>query len=327
MRAGLRGRPGSAAGLGELAELVQRLAVLLAAGVAPSRAWRHAARPPLEAAAALAEVPPTRIPEALVGFAGSPVAGDARSAGARGAAARTRPEPALAAAWRGLAASWAVAEVVGAPLADTLRGTAAALRGLAAAEREVRIALAGPRATARLVTVLPLVAAAFGAMLGQDALGVLFGTPFGWGCAAVGAVLMLVGRWWTRRMLRSAERTGALPGLVAELTAIAMSGGVSVERARRIVTQAAARFGLEADPAAADATLELAASSGAPAAELLRAEAAEARAAAVAEAREHAERLSVRFLLPLGVCVLPAFVAVGVLPLMASIVGGTLAGI
>ena len=298
-----------APGLGELAGLVHRLGVLLAAGLAPARAWRFAARGPFESIGARVweaaeRSGPAAIPEAIV---------DA-----------SRARDPTAAAWAGLAATWSVSASAGAPLAPTLRAYAETLRGFASAERDARIALAGPRATSRLVLVLPLVAVGFGALLGQDTIGVLVGSPIGWTCLAVGAGLGLAGAAWTRRLLHGAAAFEGLPGLVEELTAVAVSGGVSLARARDLVERALVGHDLDADRAGADAVLDLAAASGAPAGELLRAEADERRRSAVADARERAERLSVSLMLPLGVCVLPAFVAVGVVPLMLAVLGSTL---
>lgn len=382
-------------GLGELAALVHRLAVLLGAGVAPISAWQHATGPPFEAvgadvAAAAARAGAGAIPDAVAARVRTPGAVRAmRASGPDRHPARDRrraraPTPrAIDAAWTGLAAAWAVADTAGASLAPTLRAYAGLLRGLAAAEREARVALAGPRATARLVLVLPVIAIAFGALLGQDTIGVLVGTPIGWACLGIGALLGLGGWAWTRRLLRRASAVDGLPGLVEELTAVAMSAGVSVDRARRVVDAALLRYGIDDGRDAgraggrdagragvragvraggrdgghngslngghnagrdgghsggstggragvrdgADAALRLASASGAPAGELLRAEAEERRQSAVAEARERAERLAIALMLPLGVCVLPAFVAVGVVPLMVSVVSSTIAGI
>jgi len=305
--------------LGEIAALVHRLAVLLAAGLAPAGAWRHAANGRFEAAgavvaAAAARAGPIAIPDAIAALASDPEP-------------RARPGPGpsgVSAAWLGLATTWSVAAAAGAPLAATLRAHAELLRGFAVAERDTGIALAGPRTTSRLVLVLPVVAIAFGALLGQDTLGVLLGTPIGWACLVVGMVLGAAGWWWTRWLLRRAAAGDPMPGLAEELTAVAMSGGSSVARSRELVDRAFARHGLDADRSRVDTALELAAASGAPAGELLRAEAEECRRAAVADARERAERLSVSLMLPLGVCVLPAFVAVGVVPLMAAVIGSTL---
>ena len=311
-------RPGSA--LVHVAALVRRLAVLLGAGIAPAVAWRNADRGPLEEAAASvaasAARSPASTPSAIAALAGSP--------------GRRAPREAagVAAAWAGLAATWEVATAAGAPLAGSLRAFAEVLEGFASAERDVRVALSGPRATQRLVLVLPVIAIGFGALLGQDAFGTLIGTPLGWTCLVLGGGLMLAAWAWTRRMLGGAGPPAVIPGLVEELTAVAMSGGVSVSRAKGLVAAAIARHVTPPpDPGAADATLELAAATGAPAGELLRAEAAEARRAAVGAARERAERLSVLLMLPLGACVLPAFVAVGVVPLMASVIGSTVAAV
>lgn len=333
--------------LGEIAALVHRLAVLLAAGIAPAGAWRHATSGRFEAAgaavaAAAARAGPIAIPDAIAALASDPEprARPGPGAGAaQGAAGRLVQDPGrvqrperisravpsgVSAAWLGLATTWSVAAAAGAPLAATLRAHAELLRGFAVAERDTGIALAGPRATSRLVLVLPVVAIAFGALLGQDTLGVLLGTPIGWTCLVAGTVLGATGWWWTRWLLRRAAASEPMPGLAEELTAVAMSGGSSVARSRELVDRAFARHGLDADRSRVDAALELATASGAPAGELLRAEAEERRRAAVADARERAERLSVSLMLPLGVCVLPAFVAVGVVPLMAAVIGSTL---
>jgi len=354
-------------GLGELATLVHRLAVLLAAGVSSAEAWRLAADGAFdlvvaEVRAAVARAGPDAIPDALAAAARAGQSGGyairaaaerrtpstaagadqmrstrarldvvrpSRPASARVRAAERGPaargvRSALRDAWSGLAASWAVSSWTGAPLAPVLRAYAELLRGFAGAEHDTRVALAGPRATSRLVLVLPLVAVAFGALLGQDTLGVLFGTPLGWICLAVGVGLGVAGWAWTRGLLAKASSAPPLPGIAEELTAVAMSGGVSVARARELVSTALDRHGLHADRSRADTALAMASASGAPAAELLRAEAETARRAAVADARARAERLGVSLMVPLGVCVLPAFIAVGVVPLMAAVVASTL---
>jgi len=313
--------------LTDIAALVHRLAVLLGAGVAPARAWRYASRPPLDGVAALvADAPQAGVADAIAAMGSTPTATSVDPDPHRRAPPTRRArDPAITAAWSGLAAIWSVSAAAGAPLADTLRSYAELLRGFAVAERETRIALGGPQATSRLVLVLPAVAIVFGALLGQDTIGVLVGTPLGWACIAVGGGLMLAGWAWTRHLLRRAAAPAGLPGLAEELTAVAMRGGVSVARARTIVGEALERYRIATDASGADATLALAAASGAPPGELLRAEAEELRRSAVADTRERAERLSVTLMLPLGICVLPAFIAVGIVPMMAAIVGSTLA--
>ncbi|WP_158370544.1 type II secretion system F family protein [Cellulosimicrobium cellulans] len=70
--------------------------------------------------------------------------------------------------------------------------------------------------------------------------------------------------------------------------------------------------------------LEAAWRTGAPAGPALRAAAAELRRTRDRAAREAAGRLGVRLVLPLGLCFLPAFVLVGLVPVLASLGRGLL---
>jgi len=108
--------------------------------------------------------------------------------------------------------------------------------------------------------------------------------------------------------------------------AIAVSGGGSLVQARTVVAGALERFGLPGDGDRLEEVLQLSQEAGVPAAELLRAEADELRRAADADARAAAAALSVQLMLPLGLCVLPAFMVLGVLPLMVAVISSTVAG-
>nr|WP_195969361.1 type II secretion system F family protein [Cellulomonas hominis] len=70
--------------------------------------------------------------------------------------------------------------------------------------------------------------------------------------------------------------------------------------------------------------LEAAWRTGAPAGPALRAAAAELRRTRERAAREAAGRLGVRLVVPLGLCFLPAFVLVGLVPVLASLGRGLL---
>lgn len=72
----------------------------------------------------------------------------------------------------------------------------------AAAQR--RAALAGPRATARVLAWLPAIGLLLGAALGADPLGVLLGGAGGLALVGAAAVLVGVGRAWSGRLLRVA---------------------------------------------------------------------------------------------------------------------------
>ncbi|MET0297962.1 MAG: type II secretion system F family protein [Microbacterium sp.] len=290
------------------AETVLTLAVLLQAGVAPAHAWTHLAERGDAAA--------VRVRAAIE--SGATLA-DAIARGAPEPPPRRRARSAATPAgesWRDIAAAWSIATTVGAPLAETLRGLALALRDTREAADDVRVALAEPAGTARLMGWLPLVAVGLGVALGFDTVGVLVRHPLGIACLIAGAVLMLVAHRWTRSLVRAAGADAQVPGIDADLLAIALSGGVSIERARRLVSDVLER---ETD-AETDAILALSHSAGVPAAELLRASAALSRHRARVDGRLRAARLATRLLLPLGVCTLPAFLLLGVGPMLLSAV-------
>jgi tight adherence protein B len=301
-----------------VAAVVHRLAVLLAAGVAPAAAWGYLRGSDLVSQVAASAAGGESIPEAIV-------------------AALEHSPRAEEQAWRGLATAWAVATDAGAPLAPTLREFASSLRDLAQAQREIAVALAAPVATARLVMALPLVGILFGVVLGFNTLATLFATPIGWTCLSLGGGLVLVASRWNRRMVRSAQPRDLTPGLEFDLVAIAVSGGGALDRARTSVESALECYFREATASALPATagqggrvgdgvdevLELSQRAGVPAADLLRSEATERRRSARAEVQERAQALSVRLMLPLGACVLPAFMIVGVVPLVVTVVEST----
>ncbi len=297
------------------AETVLRLAVLLQAGLAPGRAWEQLARTGDAAAQRVAEAVTSGVP-----LPNAIAAAGGRTPAANKPRAWRRRAPRAPDAWPEVAAAWRVATTVGAPLAESLRGLAAALRDAQEAADEVRVALAEPAGTARLMAWLPLVAVGLGAALGFDTISVLVGHPLGLGCLAAGAALILAAHRWNAVLVRRASAGGGIPGHTAELLAIALSGGVSIERATAIVAAAGGATGdTTGGEGDALAVLALSRSAGVPAVELLRASAAHSRHRARVEGRLRAARLSSRLLLPLGVCTLPAFLLLGVAPMLLSV--------
>ncbi len=96
----------------------------------------------------------------------------------------------------------------GTPLAEILDECAHGITEVEAADADRRRALAGPAATARLLVWLPVASLGIGAGMGADPGGaVLAGGPAAPAMAA-GTVCLLLGRWWIRRLVRSAERAG-----------------------------------------------------------------------------------------------------------------------
>ncbi|OIH93208.1 MULTISPECIES: type II secretion system F family protein [unclassified Curtobacterium] len=221
-----------------------------------------------------------------------------------------------------------VAERTGAPVAPTLRRLAAALRRTAASDRAVRVALAGPRTSARVVLALPLLGLALGAAWGAGAVQVLVWSPAGWACTALAVVLVSVGRTWTARLVRAATPDGRVPGTLLDAWAVAVSGGGSWTAAGAAVTAATDGTPLPAaEVVRLREVLNLAQRAGVPAGALLARAAEDVRDEAAAAGLVRAEQLAVRLVLPLGVCVLPAFVLVGVVPVVVGVLSSTVTGI
>lgn len=111
--------------------------------------------------------------------------------------------------WLDIAACFAVCEASGAPVAAVLQRLAATLEADhdAAAQRET--ALAGPKATVRLLTWLPAVGLGLGILMGVDPLGALLGSATGWAVLAAGLGFAVAGRFWSAKLIHSAAAPAA----------------------------------------------------------------------------------------------------------------------
>ncbi|MFG2092833.1 type II secretion system F family protein [Streptomyces sp. NPDC048612] len=147
-----------------------------------------------------------------LGSAGSAVLAAARYGGDVPQALRSAARRPGAAGLTGMAACWQVAVEGGAGLASGLERIAAGLRAQRDQREELRAQLAGPRATALMLALLPAAGLLMGSALGADPLRVLLHTPAGWGCLVVGGLLEWGGVAWTARIVAAAE--GAKGGSV-----------------------------------------------------------------------------------------------------------------
>ncbi|WP_299167241.1 type II secretion system F family protein [uncultured Arthrobacter sp.] len=121
---------------------------------------------------------------------------------------RTR-DHALRTLWQDLAACLEVAERSGAPLADVLARYAVQRESQLDSDAARDTALAGPRATVRLLSWLPLFGLAVGYLIGVDPLEVLLDSVPGIAALCAGLVLMIAGRIWSSRLVRAAAGDSA----------------------------------------------------------------------------------------------------------------------
>ncbi|MGC4175555.1 type II secretion system F family protein [Demequina sp.] len=257
--------------------------------------------------------------------------------GEDGAAAGAAPEFAVAAR---------LSHATGAPLAPVLEACAAALREEAEAALARDVALAGPRLSARVLAWLPAVGLGLAVLVDTSVLAVL-GSPVGVALVGVGAALTLAGRCWMRRLVARASPAPDPTGVSLHAVRAAMAAGADVASAlaavglamtpekrfwaagERLQAVALALSGGEAwaaawvgGPEPLERALRLAWERGSHAAPMLLAVASgedlrRRRAAQVA-----AGELSVRLTIPLALCLLPAFVVVGIVPLLVALIGG-----
>ena len=108
---------------------------------------------------------------------------------------------------RALAVCWQVAEHHGAGLATAVGQITASLRTDEEHRGRLAAELAGPRATARLLALLPLVGIAMGQALDADPLRLLVSTSWGWLALAAGISLEVCGAWWVSRIASEVERS------------------------------------------------------------------------------------------------------------------------
>lgn len=181
------------------------------------------------------------------------------------------------------------------------------------------------------------------------AVGALLGWPWGLPSGAAGAAL--VGTWLSRLpsaadQARRRQREQELPQ-AADLLAAALMAGSTPAGALGAVAAAVGppvaddllpvakslAAGASTDEAWASAPADLvavatafrrSAESGTPAADALIATADDLRAQQRAFWREQAGRVGVRSALPLGLCFLPAFVLIGIVPVVIGLVRGLL---
>ena len=249
-----------------------------------------------------------------------------------------------------------MSESAGAPLATSLERAAEHAEERIDALLGRQSALAAPRATGRILSWLPLLGLGLGVLMGSDPVGVLTGSVLGVLTGLLGLGLAFAGRRWTAALVHRAEvestRAGHTGGeqalnvptvdtaLVLELLAAQLRAGLAPlaalgtlaealnSRSLHTVCQrlqmgsgwqnawsgsAAGTFGELQDALAPAYT------GGAPSTALLLSLADAHRLSERRAAERAAGKLSVALVVPLGLCSLPAFICLGIVPILISL--------
>ena len=233
---------------------------------------------------------------------------------------------------------------LGAPIADILDAIGDSIDDGQSVAEARRVASAGPLMSARVLTALPFVGIACALALGASPWQFYTGGTVGRICALLGAAAWVVGIASCRRILARARSTDedTDPALACDLVAAGLACGAAIPRVLDALAAACAReslawtahalrLGVPWDEAWEETpewahplrdALESSWTSGSAPEMMLARSASWERRARLADAKTRAEELSVRLVGPLGACFLPAFLALGIAPLLATLTGG-----
>lgn len=189
----------------------------------------------------------------------------------------------------------------------------------------IAVAAAAPRASARLVLLLPLITVLMAQIVGFDLVGAVQHRPLLLVSMGIGVLLLLLAKAVSSRMIDRVLPKQTNVGLYLIGVALETSSGSNLAKAQRSAFDLHLQIFNE-EPSSRDelALLEvsnLVAKTGARVADLLRAHAVQQQKAAMLESELQIERLSIKLMLPLGLAVLPAFIFIAILPLMVSMFG------
>jgi tight adherence protein B len=103
-----------------------------------------------------------------------------------------------------LARAWQVSARTGAPLSESLDQVSVALAADVALRSVVAGELSAPRATGKIMAVLPFCGLGMGYLLGGDPVHFLLASGYGWTCLVLGVSLAAAGVLWIDRLSRVA---------------------------------------------------------------------------------------------------------------------------
>jgi len=218
---------------------------------------------------------------------------------------------------------WALATRLGGSVSSAIETLGATFAAQEKHAREVELAFAGPKATAKLVSFLPLVGLLLAQLMGMNPFSVIFTTPVGFLSVALGAILLIVGRVWTKSILNRSSPSAVDPGFYFQAILVGLNAGlplpISIGEATAELRNQLGRDPTEIEQEKIANLAQLTQASGASISELISSAATLARAS-----QRHIEAiriasLSVKLMIPLGLVSLPAFVLTTIAPISISL--------
>ncbi|MFM6966148.1 MAG: hypothetical protein ACKOWI_02060 [Rhodoluna sp.] len=218
---------------------------------------------------------------------------------------------------------WSLSLASGGSIASAMQGLSDSMVEAHRQRREMELAFAAPKATAKLVGRLPIFGLVGAQLVGLNPFGAIVTKPLAMICVALGFALLFLGRRWSVRILASAKPVDGDPGLYFDAVRLGALAGLplrdSVDRATK-----AFESNLQESPSstAVDEINRLAfrnRESGAALAPLLLAAAKVSRESFRFEAEQKIANLSVKLMIPLGLLTLPSFICLTIAPIAISL--------
>jgi tight adherence protein B len=189
----------------------------------------------------------------------------------------------------------------------------------------IKVAHAGPKASARLVLWLPVITLSIGQFSGLNLFGAIVSKPALILSIGMGVLLLALARVVSSKLIRKANPQENYLGFFLMGVALESSAGSNLNQAQQsayeIYQSVFAEPPSKVEELAMAEIANLVELTGARVGDLLRAHAMNLQQEVLVANEIQIERLGVRLMLPLGLAVLPAFVCLAVVPLMATMFG------
>ena len=218
-----------------------------------------------------------------------------------------------------------LAVVSGAGVANELDVVAELCYQREQAEERIKIAYAGPKASSALVIWLPVITMGIAQLSSFDLIGEIRAKPVVGISIVFGAALLFIAKALNKRFIKRAAPKENYLGYYLMGVALITGGGASLNQAQGIAyANYKDVFGSAPDKRDQLLMAEIAnlvETTGARVGDLLQANARNLQREVSTANELQIEKLSVKLMLPLGLAVLPAFICLAVIPLMATMFG------
>jgi tight adherence protein B len=201
-----------------------------------------------------------------------------------------------------------ITNLAGGPIAQTLDRLAKVVNTRDQSQNELTLAIAGPKASSRLVISLPALVFIGAGIAGIPIFRVLVQPSLIWLSLGLGLGMFWLGYRWTGRILKHAEPSKDDPGIQLEALGVAVQAGLPIASAAELV------------PGFQLAELQdLEVASGVAMSQLIADRADSKRLDQFNADRFKIQKAAVAVLWPLGLTVLPAFVLIAIVPVGAAL--------